>query len=217
MCDHQLCSSIQVRHAYAGTWERPGLIFHDITQLRWSRLVISCLGPLHYKFYIYWQLLGCFTHTHTRTFMLFKVPIVTDVLLKGHFDHFDRFGHFDTYNLKLITFLSFFLDLLVILPRRHSFKGWNWISLDVPRSFELVWMFHSWMFEIQSNPANPANPTRQTSVSAFCCRRLARQWGRSALGTSTCYLTLDKAPDSGTPGLHLINITSTVTDCHRLS
>ena len=64
-----------------------------------------------------------YTHTHTRTFMLFKVPIVTDVLLKGHFDHFDRFGHFDTYNLKLITFLSFFLDLLVILPRRHSFKG----------------------------------------------------------------------------------------------
>ena len=62
-------------------------------------------------------------YTHTRTFMLFKVPIVTDVLLKGHFDHFDRFGHFDTYNLKLITFLSFFLDLLVILPRRHSFKG----------------------------------------------------------------------------------------------
>lgn len=164
-----------------------------------------------------------YTHTHTRTFMLFKVPIVTDFLLKGHFDHFDRFGHFDTYNLKLITFLSFFLDLLVILPRRHSFKGWNWISLDVPRSFELVWMLHSWMFEIQSNPANPANPanlTRQTSVSAFCCRRLARQWGRSALGTSTCYLTLDKAPDTGTRGFiwsTLHPLSQTVTDCHRPS
>ena len=112
-----------------------------------------------------------------------------------------------------MTFLSFFLGLLGILSRPHCFKGWNSngslkifeTCLDVPH-----------ILEIQ---ANPTNPTRQTSVFAFCCR-LARQWGRSALGTSTCYLTLDKAPTSGLQGYiwsTLNPVSQTVTDGHRRS